>query len=144
MLEAAYILPLLLVMLLVLLDVVIFATDRLQANDVMADTYNLVMGEATALSADPTKTFKHVQCNSNKVELNAAELESTVKGSFVKVFNGLQESDVILNTQAEADVTPQVYLVDVKFWSQTLFLPDAVAQSFPVKAKLILSFDLGC
>lgn len=142
LLEAAYILPLMLAMALFILDVVVYSSDRLSANNVMADTYRLVMGQANSIA--PGDNGKNVTCTANLVQLNTSEVEKTIRNNMASLFADLSSGDVTVSTSTEAGVTPQVYIVNASFPSQTIFLPDTLAQSFPVKSQLILSFDLGC
>ena len=142
LLEAAYILPLMLAMALFILDVVVYSADRLSANNVMADTYRLVMGQANSIV--PGESGKNVNCVANLVQLNTSEVEKTIRGNMASLFKDLSSSDVTIKTTTQSGVTPQVYIVNASFPSQTIFLPDTLAQTFPVKSQLILSFDLGC
>lgn len=144
MIEAAYVLPVMMVVVLLIVDVVVYASDRLYANDVMADAYHLFMAEAAALSSDPTLTVSNVQCSDGHVSLNEAEAKTTVANAFTSIFPGFNSENLTISVVSSTGIVPQVFVMDVSFTSQTIFLPEAFAKSFPVKAKLILSFDLGC
>jgi Flp pilus assembly protein TadG len=144
MIEAAYVLPIMMVMVLLIVDLIGYVADRLLANDVMADAYQLMMNQANAQAADPNLTLDTVTCQSNKVELNSNGAESFIKAGFSGLFNGLEKSAVNVDIQKQPGESPSTYIFNAQFPSQTLFLPDAFAQSFPVKAKLIISFDLSC
>ncbi len=147
MIEAAYVLPIMLVMMLVLVDVVVYGSDRLYANDVMADAYHLVMGEASMVSADSPQ--QNVVCTAGSagsagtVELNAAQLQTTITDAFIKIFPGLVADDVVYDIVTSSGV-PTVHVITVRFPSQTILLPDSFSQQFPIEAKLILSIDLKC
>ncbi len=147
MIEAAYVLPIMLVMILVLVDVVVYASDRLYANDVMADAYHLVMGEASMVSADDPQ--QNVVCTAGAagepgtVELNATQLQTTITDAFIKIFPGLVVGDIAYDIVTSSGV-PTVHVITVRFPSQTIFLPDSFSQQFPIEAKLILSIDLKC
>lgn len=143
MIEAAYVLPVMMLMVLAMVDAVSYAADRLAANGVMADAYQLMMGQGQALASDNTLTLATVQCNSGQVELDTSGAQSLVKTGFESLFDDLNESDISVDVQ-QSDTTPLSYVFHTQFPSQTLFLPDAFAENFPVKAKLIISFDLTC
>jgi len=142
MIEAAYVLPIVMVMIMMVIDVIVYSVDRLYANDVMADTYHLVMGEASVVSADNPK--QNVVCTAGRVELNVAQVETTITNAFESIFDGLLASSVAIHTESTDGAVPEVHVITASFASQSIFLPDSFAQVFPVKAKLILSFDLGC
>lgn len=142
MIEAAYVLPIMLVMILVLVDVVVYASDRLYANDVMADAYHLVMGEASMVSADNTSQGSAI-CAAGTVKLDEAILQQTITSNFVTMFPGLVAGDVVYDIVTSSGV-PTVHVITVRFPSQTILLPDSLSQQFPIEAKLILSIDLRC
>jgi len=145
--EAAYVLPLMLVMILMLVDVVVYSSDRLYANDVMADAYHLVMGEASMVSVDNPQ--QDVLCTAGAagepgtVELNATQLQTTITDAFIKIFPSLVAGDIVYDIATSSGV-PTIHVITVRFPSHTIFLPDSFAQQFPVEAKLILSIDLKC
>lgn len=144
MIEAAYLLPFMMIALLAVVDLIGYVADRLSANDVMADAYQLMMNQANAQAIDPDLTLNTVTCQAHKVELNSGGAETFIKDGFTGMFDGLGKSDVSVDIQKQPGESPSTYIFKAKFPSQTLFLPDAFAQSFPVKAKLIISFDLSC
>lgn len=144
MIEAAYLLPFMMIALLAVVDLIGYVADRLSANDVMADAYQLMMNQANAQAIDPDLTLNTVICQAHKVELNSGGAETFIKNGFTGLFDGLDKSAVTVDIQKQPGESPSTYIFKAQFPSQTLFLPEAFAQSFPVKAKLIISFDLSC
>lgn len=142
--EAAYVLPLIMAAALLLVDTAIYATDRLSTNNAVNDVYQLVVSQSQFLSLNPGKgsSTQYVTCQNNKVEPEKGKLTSLVKDAVASVVTRQPDDIRVQVTEPATDITD--YIVEIEFDSHTLFLPDSLAQTFPVRSRMYISFDYSC
>lgn len=147
MLEAAYVLPLMLIVALLSVEAVNYASDRYSANNVLANVNEAVLLEASAVSAGVTTNSPLVTCQGNQIVPNEAAVQTLLNtniqnsqvGGAGSMPDGFQ-----LNWTQETVSGLLVYIVDISFPSKTLLLPEAMAKSFPVKSNTIVTLGFSC
>lgn len=142
LIEAAYVLPLMMVVALLIIDTVVYATDRLAANNAVNDIYQMVVSQAQRVALVPGATSNFVQCTNHQVVPQAQALQTLMQNTVAAVANR-QPNEITVNvTQPPSQILD--YIVDVQFTAQTLFLPQDWAQVFPVRNRMYISFDYTC
>ena len=142
MLEAAYVLPLIIVAMLAIVDAVNYAMDAIETTNVVQATYDSVMAQAGEQADNPSSAFAFVSCQNGKVDLNVSAVQSYITDAVsILLDKPLAPSDQVAVTKWNASPVNS-YLIDVSVKSSTLFLPDAF--SFQIHSKGILSLDYVC
>lgn len=141
--EAAYVLPLMLIVILALVEAVNYASDRYYLNNTLTDFYTVVMTHAQAQASDPNYSSQIVRCDSGRVQVNENEASELLRQMVLRVTSARSDTLEIV-AQKQTLMGIDTYVVDVSMPMQTRFLPSGFAQSFPLRAKLIISFALSC
>ncbi len=149
MLEAAYVLPLVILVVLMIVESVNYSLDSLKLNNVMDNGYQVVMIQAQQLNSDPTKTLSTVKCSGGSGSLIGMDesgfktwLTNAVAMSVGK--NGVAPSGLTISIVLQTVGGILTYVVKMSYPSQTIFLPTAMMQHFPVKTQGLFSFNLTC
>ncbi len=139
-------LPLMFLAILMIVEAVNYASDRLYANNVMTDMTRLIVDQANDEASRPnSQNHRFVSCNANKVVVNEGEAAQGLQELFaISVGNGQVPAGMSMDYQASQIQGVTTYVVAVSIPSQTLFLPDSVAQTFPIKTNMLVSIDLSC
>lgn len=147
MLEAAYVLPLVLIVALLSVEAVNYASDCYSANDVLANVNEAVLLEASAVSSGVTNNSPLVNCQDHKVVPNQAAIQTllntNIQNSQVGGAGNIPDG-FDLNWTEQTVSGLLVYVVNISFPSKTLVLPEAMAQSFPVKSNTIVTLGFSC
>lgn len=146
MLEAAYMLPLLLIASLLSVEAVSYATDRYTANNVLADLNESILIEAQSMSSGDSQTSQLVSCTGNRVVPNESTVSSLLKSNIAEsgVGKGALPDGFNLQYSHNEVAGLMVYVVEVAFESNTIVMPDAMSKSFPVKANTIVTLGFSC
>lgn len=146
MIEAAYVLPLFLVVSLLSVEAVSYATDRYTANNVLADLNESILIEAQAVSAGDIQNSQLVSCTANKVIPNESTVSSLLKSniSASSVGKGSLPEGFNLDYTNSNVAGLLVYVVNISFSSQTIVIPVELAKKFPVKANTIVTLGFSC
>lgn len=143
MIEAAYVLPFMFLAILLQIEAVNYASDRLFANNIMSDMNQLVMSHANQTSTSGEDVGFTI-CNADgRVEVLAAQAESALRANFEAAI-GVDPNamDIVYKPTVTNGVTS--FVVEVSVPSSTIVLPEAFATSFPLKTNMLLSIDLSC
>ncbi len=143
MIEVAYVLPLMLIVILALVEAVNYASERYYLNNTLTDFYTIVMTEAQALASDPKHTSQLVSCASGKVRVDESQAAQMLRQMVLNVTHARADTlDIVAQKLTLMGI--DTYVVDVSMPMQTHFLPPEFAKTFPLKAKMIISFALSC
>lgn len=146
MMEAAYVLPIMLLMILLVVETVNYASDRLYANNIMTDMTRLITDQANDEAMRPgNQSHRFVSCSSESVVVNESEAATGLQELFaISIGNGTVPEGLEMTYEAKQTQGVTTYVVKVSIPSQTLFLPSYIAQSFPIKTNMLVSIDLSC
>jgi len=147
MLEAAYVLPLVLIVALLSVEAVNYASDRYSANNVLANVNEAILLEAGAVSSGVTDESPLVTCQGHQVVPNQTAIQTLLNTSIKKSQVGgadLMPDGFDLKWTEQTVSGLLVYVVNISFPSKTLILPEAMAQSFPVKSNTIVTLGFSC
>uniref|UniRef100_Q31EV2 Pilus assembly protein n=1 Tax=Hydrogenovibrio crunogenus (strain DSM 25203 / XCL-2) TaxID=317025 RepID=Q31EV2_HYDCU len=147
MLEAAYVLPVVLIVALLSVEAVNYASDRYSANNVLASLNESILLEASAVSSGMTASSPLVTCQNSQVVPNESAVQTLLNtniansqvGGAGNMPDGFQ-----LNWTQQTVSGLLVYVVNISFPSKTLVLPESMAQSFPVKSNTIVTLGFSC
>lgn len=145
MIEAAYVLPLFLTVMLLSVEAVNYASDRLVTNNVLANLNESILLEASIIASGEGGASL-VRCESNKVVPNESTLVALLNTNIAasQVGNGSVPAGFQLNYTSQVVSGLTVYVVEISFPSETLILPDSFAQSFPIKSSTIVTLGYSC
>jgi len=147
MLEAAYVLPLVLIVALLSVEAVNYASDRYSANNVLANVNEAILLEAGAVSSGIATSSPLVTCQGHQVVPNESAvltlLNTNMQNSQVGGAGNMPDGFQLDWTQQTVSGL-LVYVVNISFPSKTLVLPEAMAQSFPVKSNTIVTLGFSC
>lgn len=142
MLEAAYVLPLILVAMLSIVDAVNYAMDAMQSTQIVQNAYDVIMSQSQERSVNAAATVTLVKCASGKVDLDTVATQTFIKDGVEKVLGkALAPSDTVTVTKWDASPVNS-YVIDVNVGSSTIFLPESFA--FKIHTKGIVSIDYTC
>lgn len=113
MLEAAYVLPLVIMAMLAIVDAVNYAMDAIETTNVVQTAYDAVMEEAGSQANQPTVTFAFVSCQNGKVDLKASAVQSYLANAVSTLLGKtLAPTDKVTVTKWTASPVNS-YLIDV-------------------------------
>lgn len=143
MIEAAYVLPFMLLVVLLQIEAVNYASDRLFANNIMNDMNQLVMSHANQTSTSGEDVGFTI-CNADgRVEVLDTQAEAALRSNFETAIGVDPDAmEIVYKPSVTNGVTS--FVVEVSVPSSTIVLPEAFATSFPIKTNMLLSIDLSC
>lgn len=143
MIEAAYVLPFMLLVVLLQIEAVNYASDRLYANNIMTDMNQLVMSHANQTSTSGQDVGFTI-CNADgRVEVLDTQAEAALRSNFEAAIGVNPDAmEILYKPTVTNGVTS--FVVEVSVPSSTVVLPEAFATSFPLTTNMILSIDLSC
>lgn len=138
--EAAFIIPIIITLLLAIIEVVNYAADRLVATNILADELQLARTAAMAIQADANLNQNtYAVCSANVVTLRESSFSSELSSRLRSQFAG---STVTTNIENFANVSFQTYVVSVSIPARPILLPDLI--QFPINVTNIVTWDLSC
>lgn len=152
MLEAAYVLPIMLGVLLFVVEVTGYALNSLAANDVLSDVHSTMLNEVAEVSAleagDTADDVQFASCSSDRVVLptgsNAtiANIVTTALASRNITFDA-SDPGVANITSSTVDGF-DVYVVNFSGTANTLVIPGFMSKLLPINVDTVLSIREDC
>lgn len=138
--EAAFIIPVIITLLLAIIEVVNYAADRLVATNILADELQLARTAAMAIQADANLNQNtYALCSANVVTLRESSFSSELNAKLGSQFAG---STVTTNIENFANLSFQTYVVNVSITARPILLPDLI--QLPINVTNIVTWDLSC
>lgn len=150
MIEAAYVLPLILITILLIFDAVRYTTATFSANSVLWDLHKQIESDKISRSKSSTFISSYVSCVSGKVVMNSGE-NLAIKSMLV---NGMGVEGYTINSPVAkvAEITNlsdevgalKLYSVEFTGVLNSIIVPDAFMQKFPFKIYDLISMNQDC
>ena len=139
--ETAYLLPILLVVMLLIVEVVNYATTSFAVNDVLSDVHTRISTEVLEVSNNSNNTVL-VECANDKVALKGS-VQTTVTSLVVGGLNidGLSGTTTMPKTVVSGF---DVYVIEFNGAMPSLVIPDFLSSSLPIKVNTIISIRDTC
>jgi len=148
MLEAAYVLPVILGVLLFVVEATAYSMNSFAANDILTETYSQVLDDVSAVSnAENAIVTTFAGCTSNKVVLNNSEIKRYAEDkaliSFTKMgvnFTSPYSVDVKTSSINGFDV----YVINFSGTANSLVIPGFLSQLLPISVDTVISIKDSC
>jgi hypothetical protein len=149
MLEAAYVLPLVVLAGLFLLETVSYSMNSFAANDVLTDVHSQIISDVADVSNSPDGTASgYAVCTENRVVLDtskSAELTAHVKEALeAKKVTFVSGQPLVASISARPISGFDVYVINFKGTANSLVLPDILEKFLPINVDTIVSIKDSC
>ncbi|WP_127471208.1 hypothetical protein [Thiomicrorhabdus aquaedulcis] len=144
MLEAAYVLPLIILVILFMVETLNYALNSFAVSDVLTAAHSEIISEVSDVAALGT-TLRYVTCASGKVALKgdaAATLKSDVEAKLKDVMKFATPVTAKFTESAVGGF--DVYVVNVKGVANTLIVPNSLGVPLPISVDTIISVKDTC
>ncbi|MDR9497573.1 MAG: TadE/TadG family type IV pilus assembly protein [Hydrogenovibrio sp.] len=148
MIEAAYILPILMLVVFLVFEILNYSIDRLLLNNILSDINKTVLIETSALVAgeDPSN-LQLVACTADKVTHDVAAItdliETNVKNS--SILSGVALPDGFNVQSSTSDVANlETLVIKASYPIQTQFVPENLTQALAVHSTMITTSGFPC
>ena len=143
--EAAFIIPIVITLLLAIIEVVNYAADRLIATSILADELQLARSHAIAVQngSDPQPNPAYAECSQNNVVVLNSNFSIKLGEKLKKQFGDDGEiKDVKIQVSDPQPGTFQTYVVSVSIPARPIILPDII--QLPINVTNLVTWDLSC
>jgi hypothetical protein len=149
MLEAAYVLPLVLAASLLIIELISYSMNSFVANDVLTDVHTQIISDVADVSNSPDGTASgYAVCTGNKVVLDtskSAELTTHVKGALEAKGVTFVSGQPLAATITGSEISGfDVYVINFKGTANSLVLPTILEEYLPINVDTIVSIKDTC
>ncbi|GAB6035347.1 hypothetical protein [Galenea microaerophila] len=142
MLEAAYVLPLIVIAIIAIIDAANYSIKALEVTQVLQDSTQEVMYQAVQQSENASEVLPLVQCAGGKVDLKTNEVKQFVTDALKQVLgeSNVDTDAVAVDPWSASPINSYIIAVDVKPF--LMMLPEFSGAK--ISSKNIISIDYSC
>ena len=138
--EAAFIIPIVITLLLAIIEVVNYAADRLIATSIVADELQLARNAAIAVQNDSNLNQNtYAQCSNNIVVLRDSAFSDELRSKLNAQFSNPAAN---IHITQSSNGSFQTYVVSVSIPARPIILPDII--QLPINVTNLVTWDLSC
>jgi hypothetical protein len=148
MLETAYVLPLVLTAVLLIVEIIVLALNTFAASDVLYELHSDLVNDVSSVSENGTAAG-YASCSGGSVVLNKGLIENGVTNDVIarfKLLSSKSESNVTGSTSVKLtkDSTLDFYVITFTGTAPAVVLPGFFSELLPIKVNAIISVNESC
>lgn len=141
MVEAAYILPLIILVIMFMVETLNYSLNTFAVSDVVYDLHSRAISEVAEVASSGQSSSGIAKCNNSKVELDRTIMASIAKEDLLLKGSDFKNTTVDMTSSVVSGF--DVYVVTVKTTAKTVLVPELMAD-LPISVDTIISVKESC